>query len=337
MQQTIATIATVDTSAVTISMTAASVQITANIAVPASTTAVAFQSLLSTSLFSAAAASEQLGITVEEVPTVELASPPTSPPLSPPSPATFFVSPSPPAGEDGEEDVALLPKAPDAKGGEDATMLALLGSGIVVAAVLAACYLVARKHRLEKNSLQSSKIGPTLTSDSNRSSEPNIQVNAAEPAPYQFSLYTVAYDIPYKGMLLDGSAQMRTGLSWYRPVKLQLIAAPDHAGGSDAPAWSALVIDGEPVPYDEVVSVRVVESALWLIVEQASHGQDDPPALKHLRMYSRSEFNLWGGALQPKVLNSNIESRTHTPSGMRLSDAGKWLADAEAEAELHYV
>ena len=318
-------------------MTAASVQITANIAVPASTTAVAFQSLLSTSLFSAAAASEQLGITVEEVPTVELASPPTSPPLSPPSPATFFVSPSPPAGEAGEEDVALLPKAPDAKGGEDATMLALLGSGIVVAAVLAACYLVARKHRLEKNSLQSSKIGPTLTSDSNRSSEPNIQVNAAEPAPYQFSLYTVAYDIPYKGMLLDGSAQMRTGLSWYRPVKLQLIAAPDHAGGSDAPAWSALVIDGEPVPYDEVVSVRVVESALWLIVEQASHGQDDPPALKHLRMYSRSEFNLWGGALQPKVLNSNIESRTHTPSGMRLSDAGKWLADAEAEAELHYV
>ena len=146
----------------------------------------------------------------------------------------------------------------------------------------------------------------------------------------------MAYNIPYKGMLLDGSAQMRTGLSWYRPVKLQLIAAPVHAGESYAPAWSALVIDGVPVPYDDVVSVKLVESALWLIVEQASHGQDDPPTLKHLRMYSRSEFNLWGGALQPKVINSvKIESRTTTPSGMRLSNAGRWLADAEAEAELH--
>ena len=218
-------------------------------------------------------------------------------------------------------------------------MLALLGSGIVVAAVLAACYF-ARKYRRERNNLpQGGKIDPILTSDSNSTSEPNIQVDAAEPAPRpSFSLYTVAYNVPYKGMLLDGSAQMRTGLSWYRPVKLQLIAAPVHAGESDAPAWSALVIDGVPVPYDEVVSVKLVESALWLIVEQASHGQDDPPTLKHLRMYSRSEFNLWGGALQPKVINSvKIESRTTTPSGMRLSNAGRWLADAEAEAELHYV
>ena len=221
-------------------------------------------------------------------------------------------------------------------------MLALIGSGIVVAAVLAACYF-ARKYRLEKNSLpQSGKMDPTLISDSSLKSEPqvgasNIQVDVAEPAP-SFSLYTVAYNIPYKGMLLDGSAQMRTGLSWYRPVKLQLIAAPVHAGEYDAPAWSALVIDGVPVPYDEVVSVRMVETALWLIVEQASHGQEDPPALKHLRMYSRSEFNLWEGALQPKVINSGkSESRTTTPSGMRLSDAGKWLADAEFAAELHYV
>ena len=138
-------------------MTAASVRITANIAVPASTTAVALQSLLSTSLSSAVAASEQLGITVEEVPTVELAPSPTPPPLSPPPPITFFVSPSPPAGED---DVVPLPKTPDAQDGEDATMLALIGSGIVVAAVLAACYF-ARKYRLEKNSLpQSGKMDP---------------------------------------------------------------------------------------------------------------------------------------------------------------------------------
>ena len=66
------------------------------------------------------------------------------------------------------------------------------------------------------------------------------------------------------------------------------------------PAWSALVMDGVAVPYNEVVSVRMVESALGLIVEQASHGLDDAP-LQHLRMYSRAEFNLWREALQPKV------------------------------------
>ena len=207
-------------------------------------------------------------------------------------------------------------------------MFALLGSGIVVAGVLAACYVARNKHRLAKTNLPARrKTDPTLTS------EANIQVDAAEPAPSpSFSLYTVPYDIPYKGMLLDGSAQLRTGLSWYRPVKLQLMA-----GNSDAQAWSALVIDGVPMPYDEVVSVRVVESALWLIVEQASHDEEDPPALTHLRMYSGSEFRLWSRALQPKVVNAKIESRTTTPSGMRLSNAGQWLASAEAEAELHYV
>jgi len=203
-------------------------------------------------------------------------------------------------------------------------MFALLGSGIVVAGVLAACY-IARKRRLEKPA--STKTDPTLTS------EANIQVDDADPAPSPgFSLYTVPYDIPYQGMLLDGSAQLRTGLSWYRPVKLQLMA-----GNSDAQAWSALVIDGVPIPYDEVVSVRVIESALWLIVEQASHDEEDAPALTHLRMYSGSEFRLWSRALQPKVAIAKIESRTTTPSGMRLSNAGQWLASAEAEAELHYV
>ena len=70
------------------------------------------------------------------------------------------------------------------------------------------------------------------------------------------------------------------------------------------PAWSALVMDGVAVPYDDVVSVRMVENALGLIVEQASHGLDGTP-LQHLRMYSRAEFNLWREALQPKVVNPN--------------------------------
>ena len=73
-----------------------------------------------------------------------------------------------------------------------------------------------------------------------------------------------------------------------RPVTVKLLAAPgygpDTVSVPGVPAWSALVLDGVAVPYDEVVSVRMVESALGLIVEQASHGLDDTP-VQHLRMY----------------------------------------------------
>jgi len=62
----IATRAGVDASLVSVTITAASVLITATIAVPASTTAAAVQTSLSSSLGTAAAASEALGITVEE-------------------------------------------------------------------------------------------------------------------------------------------------------------------------------------------------------------------------------------------------------------------------------
>ena len=65
LQQKIATAAGVDT----IRVAAASVIITATIAVPAGTTAVAVQGTLSSSLGTAAAASELLGITVESAPT----------------------------------------------------------------------------------------------------------------------------------------------------------------------------------------------------------------------------------------------------------------------------
>ena len=114
------------------------------------------------------------------------------------------------------------------------------------------------------------------------------------------------------------------------------------------PAWSALVMDGVAVPYDEVVSVRMVENALGLIVEQASHGLDGTP-LQHLRMYSRAEFNLWREALQPKVVNPNssltIKNCGPSTSGASTSGAStsgrgskasqinaarSWLASAEA-------
>ena len=132
-----------------------------------------------------------------------------------------------------------------------------------------------------------------------------------------------------------------------RPVTVKLLAAPGY--GPDAvsvpgvPAWSALVLDGVAVPYDEVVSVRMVESALGLIVEQASHGLDDTP-VQHLRMYSRAEFNLWQEALQPKVVNPNssltIKNCGASTSGASTSGRGskasqinaarRWLAIAEA-------
>ena len=114
------------------------------------------------------------------------------------------------------------------------------------------------------------------------------------------------------------------------------------------PAWSALVMDGVAVPYDDVVSVRMVENALGLIVEQASHGVDGTP-LQHLRMYSRAEFNLWREALQPKVVNPNssltIKNCGPSTSGASTSGAStsgrgskasqinaarSWLASAEA-------
>ena len=72
LQQVIATAAGVDKSLVTIEVAAASVIVTATIAVPASTTATTMQASLSSSLGTAAAASNALGITVESVPMVAL-------------------------------------------------------------------------------------------------------------------------------------------------------------------------------------------------------------------------------------------------------------------------
>ena len=70
LRQTIATAAGVDASLVTISVKSASVIITATIAVPATTTAAAVQSTVSSNLGTTAAASAALGITVEAVPTI---------------------------------------------------------------------------------------------------------------------------------------------------------------------------------------------------------------------------------------------------------------------------
>ena len=80
LQQKVADAAGVDKSFVTISVAAASVRITATIGVPASMTADAVRASLSSTLGTAADASEALGITVEEAPTVALVDDPSQPP-----------------------------------------------------------------------------------------------------------------------------------------------------------------------------------------------------------------------------------------------------------------
>ena len=70
LQTSIAANAGVDPSSVSISVTAASVIITATIKVPASTTADALQATLTSRLGTAASASTALGITVESDPTI---------------------------------------------------------------------------------------------------------------------------------------------------------------------------------------------------------------------------------------------------------------------------
>ena len=102
LQQKVAEAAGVDKSLVTIRVVAASVRITATIAVPASTTADVVQTSLSSTLGTANATSAALGVTVEVVPTITIASPPASPPLLPPPPPAL--PPPPPA--------PLLPPAP---------------------------------------------------------------------------------------------------------------------------------------------------------------------------------------------------------------------------------
>lgn len=56
---------------------------------------------------------------------------------------------------------------------------------------------------------------------------------------------------------------------------MQLLAAPNSDGmPSGAPRWSALVMGGVVIPYEEVVGIRVVESAHEFIVEHRSVAPD---------------------------------------------------------------
>ena len=152
-------------------------------------------------------------------------------------------------------------------------------------------------------------------------------------------------------VLLDSTARWRAGLSWWRPVHVQLLAAPVHSvdtpdakPDAKGPSWSALVVDGVAVPYEEVRTVWMDENALEFRVEctdVAQHGKDhtahadvhaDAPR-QHLRMYTRSDFNLWREALHPKITNPQLSTPPDTPPAGStpsvVQAAQRWLAYAE--------
>ena len=137
LKKKIAKAAGVDPSLVSIALTAGSVLITATIAVPASTTAAAVQASLSSTLGSAAAASEALGVTVEAVPTITTA-PPSPPPPSPSPPSASALTASPPL-------------SPPPRGDDDdglpvgAIIGAILGGVSGLTGLASACWYVRKK------------------------------------------------------------------------------------------------------------------------------------------------------------------------------------------------
>ena len=146
-----------------------------------------------------------------------------------------------------------------------------------------------------------------------------------------------------KGVLLEGTARVRTGLAWFKPTHVQLLAAPASDGTTDAPAWSALVVDGVAMPYEELAVVRMDESVLEFVVAhkpRTTTAQDDPPP-HYLRMYTRSEFNLWREALGSMIDNPTLHAQScasisagSNPSAYHA--AQKWLRHAEDGAALRY-
>ena len=143
-----------------------------------------------------------------------------------------------------------------------------------------------------------------------------------------------------KDVLLEGTVRVRTGLAWFKPTHVQLLAAPASDGTSCAPAWSALVVDGVAMPYEEVAGVQMDESVLEFVVvhkPRTTTAQADPPP-HYLRMHTRTEFNLWREALGSMIA---MNTTLHAPRCASISTGSKpsavyaaqtWLAHAEGGA-----
>ena len=174
-------------------------------------------------------------------------------------------------------------------------------------------------------SLQSTTESPALPSTASVSA-----ANASTAtAPSEVFLQT---NVGNKGVLLDSAVRVRSGLSWYRPVRAQLLAAPEQAGVSEASAWSTLEVDGVIVQHEEVAGVRMHESVLEFIVEHKprSTTAQDKLTNMHLRMFTHSDFNLWREAFCPETFNPTLHVDTESkPSALHA--ARKWLMNAETE------
>ena len=142
-----------------------------------------------------------------------------------------------------------------------------------------------------------SKVGPSTATIA---AEIVFEASVFEPATASSEVLLSA--AAGKSLLLDSSVRKRSGISWYRPARVQLLAAPEQDGVSTASAWSALVFDGVAVPYDEVIWVRTDETVLEFIIMEhrpCPTTQKKKYTQTHVRMFTRSEFNLWREALDP--------------------------------------
>lgn len=111
-------------------------------------------------------------------------------------------------------------------------------------------------------------------------------------------------------VLLEAKAHMKAESVFYKPAKVQLLAAPGHDGAPDAdanaPPWSIIVVNGKAVPLEEVTAIRVDERALDFAVEHTRKYSSRAQRL-HLRMDTRSEFHLWRDALRPELIKPYLE------------------------------
>ena len=170
LQESIAANAGVDAASVSIHVAAASVIITATIAVPASTTPAAVQATLFSTLGTAASASAALGITVESVPSIRE------------SPAT-----TPTGSGDGNTEAAQ----PEASGG--GTPIAAIGGGAAVAILLivALVFLHLRKKRTAASQSPVALTAISLTTTKEKGLEGGTPTTEGPTATSKATTYSV--------------------------------------------------------------------------------------------------------------------------------------------------
>ena len=108
-----------------------------------------------------------------------------------------------------------------------------------------------------------------------------------------------------RAVLLEGKARWKAESAFYKPAKVQLLAAPGQDGAPDtdagAPPWSVIVINGKAMPYEEVTAMRVDERVYEFQVEHTRKNSSRTERL-HLRMDTQSDFHLWREALRPEMI-----------------------------------